>query len=92
MISAKQLQRCGAIHMVSAFSAANQTVLGQVKTAYKSNEIKVTPELLDLLSIKGCLVTIDAMGCLKDIAGKIITKEADYLSLSKVIKSDQRSI
>lgn len=50
----------GAIHMVSAFSAANGVVLGQVKTAEKSNEITAIPELLNL---QGCLVTIDAMGC-----------------------------
>ncbi|SBT11315.1 hypothetical protein VCE7224_00031 [Vibrio celticus] len=55
-------KRCGAIHMVSAFSAANQVVLGQLKTSEKSNEIKAIPELLELLSIRGCIVTIDAMG------------------------------
>ncbi len=44
--------------MVSAFSAVNQTVLGQVKTGDKTNEIKAIPELLELLSIRGCLVTI----------------------------------
>lgn len=82
-------KRCGAIHMVSAFSAANHTVLGQVKTADKSNEIKAIPELLDLLSIKGCLVTIDAMGCQKDIAEKIITKEADYLL---AVKGNQKKL
>lgn len=65
-------KRCGAIHMVSAFSAANQVVLGQVKTADKSNEIKAIPELLEMLSLQGCLVTIDAMGCQKDIAEKIV--------------------
>ncbi|MFA0279837.1 ISAs1 family transposase, partial [Vibrio sp. 10N.222.55.F8] len=52
-----------AIHMVSAFSTANQVVLGQVKTADKSNEIKAIPELIEMLSLQGCLVTIDAMGC-----------------------------
>jgi predicted transposase YbfD/YdcC len=53
--------------------------MGQVKTEEKSNEIKAIPELLDLLSIKGCLVTIDAMGCQKEIAAKIVEKDADYL-------------
>jgi predicted transposase YbfD/YdcC len=53
--------------------------LGQVKTDDKSNEITAIPELLNLIDIKGCTVTIDAMGCQTDIAGKIIEKEADYL-------------
>jgi predicted transposase YbfD/YdcC len=54
-------------------------VLGQVKVDEKSNEITAIPRLLDLLVIKGCLVTIDAIGCRKGIAAKIIEKEADYL-------------
>ncbi len=49
--------------MVSAFSAANQVVLGQVKAADNSNEIKAILELLEMLSLRGCLVTIDVMGC-----------------------------
>ena len=53
--------------------------LGQVKTDDKSNEITAIPELLNLLVLKNCLVTIDAMGCQKEIASKIIEKEADYL-------------
>lgn len=69
----------GAIHMVSAFSAANGVVLGQVKTAEKSNEIKAIPELLKLLNLQGCLVTIDAMGCQKKFATSILQKGADYL-------------
>lgn len=72
-------KRKGFIHMVSAFSAANQVVLGQVKTAEKSNEITAIPELLNLLNISGCLVTIDAMGCQKKIANKILSKNADYI-------------
>ena len=58
----------GAIHRASAFSAANGVVLGQVKTAEKSNEITAIPKLLKLLNLQGCLVTIDAMGCQKKIA------------------------
>ncbi len=69
----------GFIHMVSAWSAQNHVVLGQVKTEEKSNEITAIPRLLDLLQLKGCLVTIDAMGCQKDIAAKIVNAEADYL-------------
>ena len=68
-----------AIHMVSAFAADNGVVLGQIKTAEKSNEISAIPQLLDLLDIKGSIVTIDAMGCQKAIATKIKEKEADYV-------------
>lgn len=67
------------VHMVSAFSAQNQVVLGQVKTSEKSNEITAIPELLQLLELKGCLVTLDAMGCQRKIAQTILDKEADYL-------------
>jgi len=65
--------------MVSAFAANNGVVLGQVKTEEKSNEITAIPALLDLLDIKGSIVTINAMGCQKAIAKKIGDKEADYL-------------
>jgi len=68
-----------AIHMVSAWACANGIVLGQRKTDEKSNEITAIPELLKLLEIKGCIVTIDAMGCQKHIAEAIIDKEADYV-------------
>jgi predicted transposase YbfD/YdcC len=68
-----------AIHMVSAWGNANQLVLGQVKTDEKSNEITAIPTLLDLLELKGCIVTIDAMGCQKDITEKIIEGEAQYV-------------
>ena len=68
-----------AIHMVSAWANANQLVLGQVRTEEKSNEITAIPTLLELLELKGCIVTIDAMGCQKDIAKRITTAEADYV-------------
>lgn len=68
-----------AIPMVSAFAAENGVVLGQVKTEKKSNEITAIPALLDLLEVKGCLVTVDAMGCQKAIVEKIREKEGDYL-------------
>jgi predicted transposase YbfD/YdcC len=68
-----------AIHMVSAWANANQMVLGQVKTDEKSNEITAIPTLLELLELKGCIVTIDAMGCQKDIVKKIVKAEADYV-------------
>jgi len=68
-----------AIHMVSAWANANQMVLGQVKTEEKSNEITAIPILLEMLELKGCIVTIDAMGCQKDIAKNIVNAEADYV-------------
>jgi predicted transposase YbfD/YdcC len=67
------------IHMVSAWCSENHLVLAQQKVDDKSNEITAIPTLLDLLVIKGCLVTIDAMGCQVKIAEKIVDKEADYL-------------
>ena len=67
------------IHMISAFSSRQRLVLGQRKVADKSNEITAIPQLLDLLTVKGAIVTIDAMGCQKEIAKKIIEKEADYV-------------
>ena len=67
------------IHMVSAWCAENHLVLGQQKVNDKSNEITAIPALLELLIIKGCLVTIDAMGCQVKIAEKIVDREADYL-------------
>lgn len=68
-----------AIHMVSAWSSENGLVLGQEKTAEKSNEITAIPKLLDVLELKGCIVTIDAMGCQTAIAEKIVRKNADYV-------------
>jgi predicted transposase YbfD/YdcC len=68
-----------AIHMVSAWAAENSLVLGQVKTDEKSNEITAIPELLQLLDINGCIVTIDAMGCQKAIAAQIIDQNGDYV-------------
>ena len=68
-----------AIHMVSAWACSNGIVLGQKKTSDKSNEIVAIPQLLKLLEIEGCIVTIDAMGCQRRIAEKIIDKKADYV-------------
>lgn len=68
-----------AIHMVSAWAASNRLVLGQLKVSQKSNEITAIPDLLDVLDIAGCIVTIDAMGCQKEIAARIIEKDADYV-------------
>ena len=68
-----------AIHMVSAWASENRLVLGQTKVAEKSNEITAIPELLALLDVSGCIVTIDAMGCQKEIARLIIEDSGDYV-------------
>jgi predicted transposase YbfD/YdcC len=67
------------VHMVSLWSATNRLVLGQRKVHEKSNEITAIPELLKLLEIQGCLVSIDAMGCQTEIAKTIIEQGADYV-------------
>jgi predicted transposase YbfD/YdcC len=69
----------GPIHLVSAWATRNRLTLGQVKVDEKSNEIKALPELLRLLYLKGCIVTIDAMGTQKEIAELIREKEAEYM-------------
>jgi predicted transposase YbfD/YdcC len=68
-----------AVHLVSAWSSELNFCLGQYKTEDKSNEITAIPALLDMLEIGGSLISIDAMGCQKKIASKIIDKEGDYL-------------
>jgi predicted transposase YbfD/YdcC len=68
-----------AIDMVSAWATANRLVLGQVKVDEKSNEITAIPQLLEVLEVAGCIVTIDAMGCQTEIAAKIIEREAEYV-------------
>jgi predicted transposase YbfD/YdcC len=68
------------VHLVSAWCSQNGgLVMGQLKTQSKSNEITAIPELLKLLAVKGCIVTIDAMGCQAQIAKQIIDQEGDYL-------------
>lgn len=69
----------GAIHMVSAWASANRLVLGQVKVNQKSNEITAIPELLKVLSVNGCIVTIDAMGCQKQIVKQIRERGGEYV-------------
>ena len=66
------------LHMVSAWGCANRLVFGQEVTDEKSNEITAIPKLLALLELKGCIVTIDAMGCQRDIAEQIIDQGGDY--------------
>jgi predicted transposase YbfD/YdcC len=77
--SACRQQGLGPLHLVSAWSAHNQLVLGQYKVANKSNEITAIPELLSLLNIKDAVVSIDAMGTQKKIAEQIIAAKGDYI-------------
>jgi len=82
------------IHMVSAWASDNNVVLGQVKVSEKSNEITAIPKLLEVLLLKGCIVTIDAPdsyreGCQTDIAEKIIEQQADYIL---AVKNNQKEL
>ena len=72
-----------AIQMVSAWASANELVLGQLATEVKGNEITAIPQLLKLLDIAGATVTIDAMGCQKDIADQIVEQGGDYVPAVK---------
>jgi len=72
-----------AIYMVSAWGVENGLVLGQRKVDEKSNEITAIPQLLQVLALSGCIVTIDAMGCQTDIAAQIVDQKADYVLVLK---------
>jgi predicted transposase YbfD/YdcC len=78
-----------AIHMVNAWSTATSMSLGQIPTEEKSNEITAIPQLLELLNLKGCLVSIDAMGCQTEIAQKIVNNGANYLL---AVKENQKGL
>jgi len=67
------------LHLVSAWASVNGLCLGQCKVDKKTNEITVIPDLLDVLHLKGCIVTLDALGCQKAIAEKIVAQQADYV-------------
>jgi len=82
-------KKLGAIHMVSAWANQAGVSLGQVKTDEKSNEITAIPVLLELLEIKGCIITIDSMGCQTAIADKIIEKQGDYVL---AVKGNQQNL
>jgi len=69
----------GALHLVSAWATEHGLAWGQVATADKSNEITAIPELLDQIDVSGAVVTIDAMGCQREIAQKIVDEKGDYL-------------
>ncbi len=70
---------CAALELVSAWARENHLTLGQVKVADSSNEITAVPELLQVLALKGCIVTADALNCQKEIAAQIRAREADYV-------------
>jgi len=74
-----QGERKSPVHMVSAWCHERGVVMGQVATDEKSNEIEAIPRLLKLLDIEGSVVTIDAMGCQRDIAKAIVDRKADYV-------------
>jgi predicted transposase YbfD/YdcC len=72
-------ERRNPLHAVSAWSSQHQLVLGQVAVDEKSNEVSAIPRLLTLLDIENCIITLDAMGCQKDIAKQIVKGKADYV-------------
>lgn len=78
-----------AIHMVSAFVGQQSLCLGQLATKEKSNEITAIPQLLDWLALKGCTITIDAMGCQREISKKVLKKKADYILQ---VKNNQKGL
>ncbi len=81
-----------AIHTVSAFAARQRLVLGQMKVDEKSNEIVAIPKLLNMLQIEGAAVTIDAMGCQREIAKQIVDKKADYVLALKGAQVARRAV
>ncbi len=78
-----------AIHLVSAWCNKNRLVLGQVKTACKTNEIEAVKELLHLLDIEGAIITTDAMSCQKEIIKQIVEQKADYII---AVKDNQKNL
>ena len=78
-----------AIHMVSAWCAANEMTLGQIRTDSKSNEIHAVKQLLELLDLEGSIITLDAMGCQREIAAAIVAKKADYIL---AVKQNQQTL
>ena len=78
-----------ALHLVSAWAVEHSLVLGQVATEEKSNEIVAIPQLLDLLDLKGCIVSIDAIGCQAAIAAKIVEKKGEYVL---AVKDNQKTL
>jgi predicted transposase YbfD/YdcC len=87
--SSKQSKGRSAFHLVSAYATGNKLCLGQQCTADKSNEITAIPKLLEVLNLQGCVVTLDAMGCQREIAQKILDKKADYIL---TVKDNQQQL
>jgi predicted transposase YbfD/YdcC len=87
--SGDTFRQTGPLHIVHAFAAENGLLLGQLATDAKSNEITAIPELLKMLTVKGNVVTIDAMGCQKEIVQQIREKEGDYVI---ALKGNQGSL
>jgi NADH/NAD ratio-sensing transcriptional regulator Rex len=85
---AKSYRKKTAIHMVSAWTCDNNLVLGQIKVDNKLNEVSAIPKLLEILDIKNSIITIDAMGCQRDIAKTIIDNDANYIL---AVKENQAS-
>lgn len=78
-----------ALHMVSAWASENGLALGQVRVDSKSNEITAIPKLLEMIEVKGRIITTDAMGCQRDVAKRIIDKKGDYVFC---LKGNQESL
>ncbi|WP_256091468.1 ISAs1 family transposase [Candidatus Thiosymbion oneisti] len=77
------------LHMVSAWGDTNRVVLGQEATAEKSNELTAIPKLLALLELTGCIVTLDAMGCQRELAAQLVNQGAEYVL---GLKGNQRAL
>jgi hypothetical protein len=76
---ASRMREDNPIHLINAWASHNELILGQLKTEEKSNEITAIPNLLEALFLEGATVSIDAMGCQKEIANQIVEKKADYV-------------
>ena len=87
--SKRTQQNLKALHIVSAWSCANGMSLGQVKVDDKSNEIKAIPLILEKICIDGAIITIDAMGCQKEIAKKVVDLKGDYILR---VKGNQKNL
>lgn len=82
-------EKYSALHMLNAWSVENRLVLGQLAVEEKSNEITAVPQLMDMLDLKGCVVTADALNCQREIAAKALNKKADYIL---AVKGNQPSL
>ena len=76
-------EACSALHVLNAWSVENHLVLGQLAVEEKSNEITAIPQLMDMLDLRGCVITVDALNCQKAVAAKALEKKADYIMALK---------